>query len=173
MGGFFKSPPGLPRYLQSETAVSPGKIPKNLEIFHSHPTEKGNLRSCFAMLICLFAQAYSLYHNKDSVAGRLDDAMTYMNEHFKEQIALPEIAAVAALSVSQFVRVFKQNFGTTPIDYIIELRFNESCRLLKYTELAVAEIAYLVGFNDSNYFTRLFQKRFGITPWQARTERDI
>jgi len=135
-------------------------------------SEKGDLRSCFAMLICLFAQSYSLHHHQDSAASRLDNAVTYMNEHYKGKVVLPEIAAVAALSVSQFVRVFKAKFGNTPIDYVIELRLNESRRLLKYSDLAVSEIAYLVGFSDSNYFSRLFKKRFQCTPTKCRNNND-
>jgi len=131
-------------------------------------SERGNLRANFAMLLCLFAQAYSLHHNSDRIAGRLDKVITYINEHFKEKIKLPEIAKIANLSVSQTVRIFKQNCGTTPGNYILELRLNEGRRLLKNTNLAVSETAYISGFNDTNYFSRAFRKRFGITPVQCR-----
>jgi AraC-like DNA-binding protein len=130
--------------------------------------EKGNLRAYFAMLICLLAQSYSLHHNSDIASGRLDKVLNYVNEHFREKISLPEIANIANLSVSQLVRIFKKNYGMTPVDYIIELRLNEARRLLGNTTLAVSEIADITGFNDSNYFSRAFRKRFGITPIKSR-----
>ena len=133
--------------------------------------EKGNLRSYFAMLLCLFAQSYSLHHKSNSVTARIDKAILYMNTHFKQPILLPEIAAIANLSVSQFGRIFKKYFDTSPIDYILDLRLNESRRLLKYTELNIAEISYIVGISDTNYFSRIFKKKFGISPRQARNGR--
>lgn len=131
-------------------------------------SERGNLRANFAMLLCLFAQAYSLHHESDKIAGRLDKVIAYINEHFKGKITLPEIAKIANLSVSQLVRTFKQNCGTPPGNYILELRLNEGRRLLNNTNLAISEIAYLSGFNDTNYFSRAFRKRFGTAPNQCR-----
>ncbi len=130
--------------------------------------EQGNLRSYFAMLICLMAQSFSLHHNSQSVAGRMDGAVAYINEHYKGKLLLPEIAGMASLSVSQFVRVFRKQYDTTPIDYVLELRLNEARRLLQFSNMSVSEIAYHVGFNDTNYFSRLFKKKYGHPPSQIR-----
>ena len=135
--------------------------------------EKGNLRSYFAMFLCLLAQAYSLHHNSDSALSRINRVLNFMNEHFREPLTLPQLAAKANLSVCEFGRVFKKQYGITPIKYILELRLNESMRLLHYSNLSIAEIAYTVGIEDSNYFSKIFRKRFDVSPRQARNQSAI
>jgi len=72
----------------------------------------------------------------------------------------------ACLSV--IIRLFKQCFDTSPMDYIIRLRLLHACELLRETPASVGEIAYDVGFKDSNYFTRQFKHIIGRTPTQYR-----
>ena len=131
--------------------------------------EKGNLRSYFAMLLCLFAQAYLLRHiSSQSTMGRISKVLIYMNEHFKQDLSLPQLAAKANLSVCEFGRVFKKQYGITPMKYILDLRLRESLLLLRNSHLSIAEITCEVGIVDSNYFSKVFRNQFGSSPREVR-----
>jgi AraC family L-rhamnose operon transcriptional activator RhaR/AraC family L-rhamnose operon regulatory protein RhaS len=58
--------------------------------------------------------------------------------------------------------------GTSPIANLVQLRVNRAAALLRQTNQSVTEIAFQVGFHDSNYFTRQFHKLLGVTPRQYR-----
>ena len=62
----------------------------------------------------------------------------------------------------------KQEYGVSPIDYMVSRRIGEAQNLLNTTSLSVAEIAEAVGYADKNYFARIFRKRAGISPIDFR-----
>jgi AraC family L-rhamnose operon transcriptional activator RhaR/AraC family L-rhamnose operon regulatory protein RhaS len=98
----------------------------------------------------------------------LAKAVSFIEDHYLNSIKLEELADKASLSVRHFNRIFKENYRTTPIDYIIKLRLEHACFLLRKSESGITEIAAQSGFDDSNYFTRQFKKYFGITPKDYR-----
>ncbi len=126
--------------------------------------EKGSLRFYFAILLCLLAQSFSLHHSDKTSRGRMDTVLAFINKHYLENISLRQLATLAALSQSQLIRVFNKEYNITPIQYVIELRLNEGKRLLRESTLSISEIASLCGFQDTNYFSTLYKKRFGISP---------
>lgn len=129
---------------------------------------KGELRSGFAILLCLLAQAYSRTLQSENVHSRLEKILHYIDEHYCEDIELSHLAKISFLSVSQLIRSFKQNFGTTPINYQLQLRADEACRLLQQTVLPISEISYRTGFCDCAYFSKFFSKKFGCSPRNFR-----
>jgi signal transduction histidine kinase/DNA-binding response OmpR family regulator len=72
------------------------------------------------------------------------------------------------LSHTQVFRKLKALTGENPTQYITRLRLNRALELLQTTSHPVSEVAYLVGFNDPNYFSRAFQKEYGKTPREVR-----
>lgn len=95
-------------------------------------------------------------------------AVSFMEDNYLNSIKLEELADKANLSIRHFNRLFKENYKTTPIDYIIKLRLEHACHLLKKSTCSITEIAVKSGFDDSNYFTRQFSKYIGITPKEYR-----
>ena len=70
-------------------------------------------------------------------------------------------------------QIFKKEIGLSPLDYLNELRFNNAKKLLgteRTPQYKVSEISYLCGFYDVGYFTRMFRKKYGITPSDYRKE---
>ncbi len=135
------------------------------ELYREEQTEwKGDLRAGFTMLLCLLAQSSSLHHDRDSTAGRLDATLAYLHEHYREALTLSQLASHASLSVSQLVRLFRKKFNATPMEYVLDLRLEEARRLLRDSELSVSEIAFRAGFNDANYFSRMFRQKHGYPP---------
>jgi AraC family transcriptional regulator len=102
---------------------------------------------------------------------KLRCATEYINENLEKDLTLSEIAASVGMSPYHFARAFKQASGLPPHQYIIKRRIEKAKRLLAQTDLAIAEIAYRVGFSSQSHFTTLFRKHVGTTPKAYRDSR--
>ena len=94
--------------------------------------------------------------------------ISHLEQDFDKNISLEELASLAHMSKTHFMRMFKQATGWTPVAYLIRLRIRKARHLLWKTKLPITEISYKVGFSDSNYFTRQFRKITGYSPSQWR-----
>lgn len=92
----------------------------------------------------------------------------HIHEHFDEDIRIPDLAELAAMSISQFERKFKGLFQLTPQQYLIEIRLNRACKEIVNTDHTLSQIAHDSGFYDHSHFTRQFVNKFGITPREYR-----
>lgn len=99
-------------------------------------------------------------------ADKLRAALSYLETHYQENISLDFLAAIAVMSPQHFCRLFKKLTGRRPMDYINFLRVNKAVFLLNDKKLNVSEIAAVVGFNDINYFSRVFKKYQMVSPTQ-------
>jgi len=70
------------------------------------------------------------------------------------------------MSKATFYRSFKKEFGISPLEYILSEKIKNAKQLLKHPELSIKKVSFECGFNDVNYFVRLFKKMEGITPRQ-------
>ena len=89
----------------------------------------------------------------------LSATITYMENHYLENIPLDKLAKIACMSPRQFGRVFKHLKGTSPIEYLIGLRIEHACYLLQNSSYSITDISAMSGFSDSNYFTRVFKNK--------------
>jgi AraC family transcriptional regulator len=92
----------------------------------------------------------------------------FVEAHLEENISIHVLAAVAGLSTYHFARAFKQSQGMTPHDYVVQCRIRRTQELLASTDLAVSEIAGVVGFADQSHCTRRFRELVGVTPSRYR-----
>ncbi len=104
-------------------------------------------------------------HNQQNV-DQLRSALAYLEAHYQENITLDFLADIAAMSPQHFCRLFKKLTGRRPMDYINLLRVNKAASLLNDQKLNISEIAAEVGFNDTNYFSRVFKKYQAMSPTQ-------
>jgi AraC-like DNA-binding protein len=88
-----------------------------------------------------------------------------------ERLTLSSLATTAGLSVSHFCVQFRQAFGQSPIQCLIEHRLNHAAYLLADTALHISEIAVRVGYGDAFHFSRAFKRQFGKSPRALRRER--
>ncbi|NQU44489.1 helix-turn-helix domain-containing protein [bacterium] len=100
--------------------------------------------------------------------AQLSEVLGYMERHLPEPMTVVGLARVAHMSQTSLTRNFRQMLGRSPIDYLIGLRLSRAQVLLQGTDLSVTEIAFRVGFGDSNYFSRQFRKTMGMTPSDFR-----
>lgn len=96
------------------------------------------------------------------------EAVAYMENNFRRNISLKELADMAFYSPRHFARVFKQNYFFTPAEYLLNLRIKQASRLLKDESKSMVQVAEESGFSDSNYFSRVFRKKTGQTPSEFR-----
>lgn len=99
---------------------------------------------------------------------RLLRARDFAHSCFGEPLLLSDLARVACLSPSHFLRSFRQAFGITPHQFIQSRRLDEARRLLQSSEIPVTEVCFQVGFESLGSFSALFRRRFGFAPSALR-----
>lgn len=97
-----------------------------------------------------------------------EEIITYINEHFRENISLEDLASHAGLSQYHFIRIFKKETGFTPHEYIINTRIATAKYLLKNSRLSVKDICFTTGFSCESVFCSAFKRHQGMTPAQYR-----
>ncbi|GGD97190.1 AraC family transcriptional regulator [Paenibacillus nasutitermitis] len=90
-------------------------------------------------------------------------AMAYMDEHLHEPLVIRELAELAGWSHEYFTRRFVQYQGQSPKQYLLQRRIDQACEMLCSDNLSIKEIAYKVGFQSEQYFSRAFIKVVGIS----------
>ena len=97
----------------------------------------------------------------------ISEAISKMNTRFREKLFIPDLAKEAGMSESSFTRHFKQATGETPVEYLLKLRLQDAAAMIS-TGTSISEAAYAAGFSDSNYFSRLFKQKYGVSPRNFR-----
>lgn len=92
----------------------------------------------------------------------------YICENLNENITVKKLADYVHMSTSHFSRVFKQQTGFSPYDYVLISRLNKAKYLLQKTDMTVASIAYEIGFNSESNFIYFFTENEGISPGKFR-----
>ena len=103
-----------------------------------------------------------------SDSRRVLKVKNYINERYRDEIRLAEVASLAGMSPSAFSRFFKLHTGRNLSDYIIDLRLGYASRLLVDSTHSIAEIGYSCGFNNLSNFNRIFKKKKGCSPSEFR-----
>lgn len=95
-------------------------------------------------------------------------AISYMEEHYKKDISLDEVAREVNINPYYFSKRFKEETGVNFIDYLTSIRIKKAKELLEDPALSIKEICTLSGYSDPNYFSRIFKKVENVTPSDYR-----
>lgn len=87
----------------------------------------------------------------------VDVVASYIASHYRQNLELKELAALAGCSVRQLQRRFKQEKQLGPMEYVIQLRMESASRMLRHTDASIGEIADKLGYRDMYYFSRAFK----------------
>jgi len=98
----------------------------------------------------------------------LQKLFDYISQHYGDKLSVPQAAAMVHMSPTQFMKNFKKVAGMTLVDYLNHVRLAHGVRLLKETDLSIAQIAHQTGFTDQSYFDRRFRVAFGQSPKEVR-----
>lgn len=88
----------------------------------------------------------------------------FISHNFNKDISLTELAARFFMNPSYLSQMFKEKTGDTYVNYVMKLRINKAKELLKSTDMKIYEICEMVGYSDTNYFSKLFEKLEGCRP---------
>ncbi|SEI48332.1 Transcriptional regulator GlxA family, contains an amidase domain and an AraC-type DNA-binding HTH domain [Pseudomonas sp. NFR16] len=99
-----------------------------------------------------------------SVSAPLREVVNLMDANLEEPLELEQLAAYAGRSRRQIERLFKEQLGTTPQRYYMELRITEARRLLQHTELSQVEVLVACGFVSPSHFSKCYSAYFGYRP---------
>lgn len=160
LGNVFSMPDTYP-VLSKMTAI--------LKIFYNASLVKEPLLSKYLMDILTEFLLYTPMNvHAHSYAAMAEETITYINEHFREDISVEEMASLAGLSQYHFIRVFKKETGFTPHEYLINTRIATAKYLLKNSRRSIKDICFASGFSSESIFCGAFKRHQGMTPMQYR-----
>jgi AraC-like DNA-binding protein len=162
------------RLTTSELSRLEGIIEKiAMQLKTKQPGFSALVKSYLGEIVTRLSQQYARKDRTEEATPFLPiaQAASFMEGHFSEKIKLETLYRASGLSERHFTRLFKECFGISSIDYLLDVRLSKAANLLRQTEQFITDIALSVGFNDSNYFARMFKKKFGVTPKTFRENR--
>lgn len=97
----------------------------------------------------------------------------YIDQHYKESLTLDMLAEKVSINKYYMAHAFKREYGVSPINYLITCRIREGKQLLAETDLSLSQIATVLGFSSSSYFSQSFRKAEGISPTEYRKTNQV
>ncbi len=95
-------------------------------------------------------------------------SLRYINASYTAEIRIPDLAAMENLSHSRYNVLFRAATGTSPRQYIINLRMRHACELLRGTDMPIKQVGILVGYHDPHFFSKIFKSNLGTSPQSYR-----
>lgn len=98
---------------------------------------------------------------------RVKQLIEYIQEHFNSKITLESLSRHIHMSQSETIKLFKQHVNQTPIQYLLNVRLEQSISMLyRLSSYSITEVAMTCGFSTTSYFIQVFKNKYGITPKQ-------
>lgn len=110
----------------------------------------------------------AMYDKRREALSRLSPVLTYIAENCTGKITVAQLAKLVNLSIFHFSRLFKDLTDRTVIAYVNNIRIHKAVELLTKTEMSITDIALEAGFNNINYFSRLFKRHMKLSPQAFR-----
>lgn len=101
------------------------------------------------------------------------EAISYIEQNYAKNITVEDMASMCNLDRSYFGKVFKENMGQSPQEFLIQYRMSRAVELLTGTDLSIAEIGQSVGYQNQLHFSRAFKSVHGIPPRTYRQNNKI
>ncbi|HLG78298.1 MAG TPA: ATP-binding protein, partial [Ktedonobacteraceae bacterium] len=94
--------------------------------------------------------------------------LVYLQHHYAQDLSLHQIASEIGVSARHLNRIVHQELGLSPKEYMNRYRIQQAIKLLRTTSTNISTVAALVGFDDPNYFSRVFRQHTGYAPGTYR-----
>ncbi|TBL81956.1 AraC family transcriptional regulator [Paenibacillus thalictri] len=124
--------------------------------------------------LCLLRLLWAKHENPDAPSVRslsqVERMMAWLEEHYNEPFSIDELSKHVHLSPKHISAIFRQKTGGTLTDYLMAIRLNQACLLLKTSSKPVTEIGQEIGFTNTSYFCQFFKKKMAVTPYQYRKQ---
>lgn len=144
-----------------------GSINKLINISMEEDTAKDALADLglkMLLLRIIQTQNLALLHEKNIRHQNFAAVVQYVQAHLAQKISVADLAKASCMSRSLFFSAFKNEFGIAPMEYVLKERIAYAKRAMADQSLSITDICYQSGFNNLNYFIRLFKRLEGITP---------
>lgn len=129
--------------------------------------EEGYMLECKSQLYRIFFELQKSIYIPERKFRLIKPALEVIRSDFlARDIPIHELAAASGISETYLKLLFRERFGLPPKKYIIQLKINYACELLRLERYTVTQIAELCNFSDVHYFSRQFKEYMGITPMQ-------
>lgn len=113
----------------------------------------------------------SIKSRSPKIKELVSSSIKYMNDNYERDISIADVAKYVFLSPSYFTRIFKEEIGISPMNYLLKIRVERAKELLDGSEMKVGDIAQMVGFSNQQRFNEIFKKYTGITPLKFRKNK--
>lgn len=119
----------------------------------------------------LIRDLLNIKEKEDFVSSKyqIEKVEQYIQQNYSNKLSVKSLADVANMSISHFERVFKEEIGKTPSEYVLYVRIEKAKKLLKNDNKNITDIALECGFSSNAYFSSSFQKSVGKTPSQYKS----
>lgn len=128
-----------------------------------------NGRSAF-LSGCLWKLVAVLLDHGKPKADYIDKALSYMHTEYTRQITIKDIAERLGLDRSYFSTIFSERVGTSPSEYLINLRLAKAAELMTIYGERPSTAAISVGYEDLYHFSKIFKKHFGVSPREYKKQ---
>ena len=119
--------------------------------------------------ICVHMSEYLRVQRETASQNTTQKAQAFINAHYHEHdLSVDKVCDYLHISPSYFSTIFRQETGCSYIQFLTELRLGKAVELLRSTDEKTYEIARRVGYDEPNYFSYVFKKRFGVSPTRYR-----
>lgn len=126
------------------------------------------IRNRLGEILLLIARSAAVSRDSDEIPV-VDRALEYIHSHYMTNMTLSETAAYCYISKEHLSRIFKKETGFGFNEYLTIYRLKKAeCLLRDHPKGKISEIAYLCGFNDSNYFSKVYKKMYNVSPTQTK-----
>lgn len=112
--------------------------------------------------------ARAIQTNSRDEESFVKQSQKYIQEHYREDLSLSDLASHVNVSVYYLSHIFKEKIGISPMKYVINCRMERAKKMLTNSTDSISTIAMEVGYDNSNYFSMLFKKTIGQSPLQYR-----
>ena len=133
----------------------------------AHP-DAGILKNTFESLLRRVVRALQADTDRPSIPDAYLEIKHHMEVHYLEKLCLKDLAQRLNVSAPYFCSQFKRHFGTSPIDFVIDLRMHDALQHLRNVNHNISDVARSSGYDDIFYFSKIFKRRFGLSPSAMR-----
>jgi AraC-like DNA-binding protein len=172
--------------LDKPTPVSPqndSRIEDRLNLFEEiystlkNGYSKNNLDYSITSLFHFLGSLKFLGAYRDSLSSKenkrdfADDAIHFMRENINKRLTLKDISDYVGFSISHFSTLFQKRTGFSPLNYFTQLKIQQACHYLDFSDMKINQISIMIGFDDPFYFSRIFTKTMGVSPTEYRNKK--
>ena len=119
-------------------------------------------------VLSLFQGLKEISYDKSDAIKYSEAIRSFLDSSLEKKITLEDISAALDISVSHIIRIFKHQYGISPMKYFMRAKVGYACRLLVNTNYSVEQISEMLSFNEPEYMSKCIKNQTGLSPLQYR-----